>query len=123
MPYTFAAARVTAEKIRQARDYLEVPICVENVSSYAEFHASEMTEWEFLSEVVEIADCGILLDVNNIYVSAQNHNFTLTSIWTTFCTIEWAKFTLPATRNLKNTFLIHMTIRSWTPCGRCMPTQ
>jgi len=48
---------------------------VENVSSYAEFHASEMTEWEFLSEVVELADCGILLDVNNIYVSSKNHNF------------------------------------------------
>ena len=75
MPYTFAAARVTAQKIREARDFLEVPICVENVSSYAEFHASEMTEWEFLSEVVELADCGILLDVNNIYVSSQNHNF------------------------------------------------
>ncbi len=75
MPYTFAAAAVTAERIRQARDFLEVPICVENVSSYAEYHASEMSEWEFLSEVVERADCGILLDVNNIYVSAQNHGF------------------------------------------------
>jgi len=48
---------------------------VENVSSYAEFHESEMTEWEFLNEVVEAADCGILLDVNNIYVSSQNHSF------------------------------------------------
>jgi hypothetical protein len=75
MPYTFAVACHTAEKIRAARDYLEVPICVENVSSYAEFHASEMTEWEFLSEVAELADCGILLDVNNIYVSSKNHNF------------------------------------------------
>lgn len=75
MPYTFAAARHTARKIREARDFLETPICVENVSSYAEFHLSEMTEWEFLSEVVELADCGILLDVNNIYVSAQNHTF------------------------------------------------
>lgn len=75
MPYTFAAAAVTAERIRQARDFLEVPICVENVSSYAEYHASEMSEWEFLSEVVERADCGILLDVNNIYVSSQNHGF------------------------------------------------
>lgn len=71
MPYTFAADRVTAQKIREARDFLEVPICVENVSSYAEFHASEMTEWEFLTEVVELADCGILLDVNNIYVSSK----------------------------------------------------
>jgi len=50
-------------------------VAVENVSSYAEFHASEMTEWEFLGEVVERADCGILLDVNNIYVSSQNHTF------------------------------------------------
>jgi uncharacterized protein len=75
MPYTFEAAHVTAEKIRQAQDFLEVPIAVENVSSYAEFHVSQMTEWEFLNEVVEQADCGILLDVNNIYVSSQNHTF------------------------------------------------
>ncbi len=75
MPYTFEAARITAQKIRDARDFLEVPIAVENVSSYAEFHASEMTEWEFLTEVVERADCGILLDVNNIYVSSRNHSF------------------------------------------------
>jgi uncharacterized protein (UPF0276 family) len=75
MPYTFEAVRITAAKIRQAQDFLEVPIAVENVSSYAEFHVSEMTEWEFLNEVVERAGCGILLDVNNIYVSSRNHNF------------------------------------------------
>ena len=75
MPYTFAAAKRTAEKIKYVRDFLEIPICVENVSSYTEFHVSEMTEWEFLSEVVERADCGILLDVNNIYVSSKNHRF------------------------------------------------
>ena len=57
------------------QDYLEIPVAVENVSSYAEYHDSEMTEWEFLNEVVHAADCGILLDVNNIYVSSQNHNF------------------------------------------------
>lgn len=75
MPYTFEAVRKTAQKIREARDFLEVPIAVENVSSYAEYHVSEMTEWEFLNEVVEAADCGILLDVNNIYVSSRNHDF------------------------------------------------
>jgi hypothetical protein len=75
LPYTWEAVRVTAAKIRQARDLLEVPVIVENVSSYAEFHASQMTEWEFLTEVVERADCGILLDVNNIYVSSRNHGF------------------------------------------------
>ena len=52
-----------------------MPFAVENVSSYAEFKDSTMTEWEFLTEVVELADCGILLDVNNIYVSSVNHGF------------------------------------------------
>jgi uncharacterized protein len=75
MPYTFEAARITARKVREVRDFLEIPIAVENVSSYAESHVSEMTEWEFLNEAVERADCGILLDVNNIYVSSRNHNF------------------------------------------------
>jgi len=75
MPYTWEAVEVTAKKIRQVQDFVEIPVVVENVSSYAEFHLSEMTEWEFLNEVVERADCGILLDVNNIYVSSQNHGF------------------------------------------------
>src|SRR5688500_12968159 len=73
MPYTFAAAKRTVQKFRMVRHFLWVPICVENVSSSAEFHASAMSEWEFLSEVVELADCGILLDVNNIYVSSKHH--------------------------------------------------
>ncbi len=75
MPYTWEAVEKTAANIRETRDFLEVPLAVENVSSYAEFHISEMSEWEFLCEVVERADCGILLDVNNIYVSSKNHGF------------------------------------------------
>ena len=75
IPYTWEAVESTARNIREVADFLELPVAVENVSSYAEFHASEMTEWEFLSEVVEKADCGILLDVNNIYVAAKNHGF------------------------------------------------
>src|SRR5580698_7126978 len=75
LPYTFEAVRTTAERIREVQDSLEIPVAVENVSSYAEFHESQMTEWEFLNEVVHAADCGILLDVNNIYVSSQNHGF------------------------------------------------
>src|SRR6478736_1479551 len=51
MPYTFEAAKSTAARIRYVQDFDEVPVCVENVSSYAEFHQSEMTEWEFLGEV------------------------------------------------------------------------
>lgn len=75
LPYTFEAARKTAENLRIAQDFLEVPLAMENVSSYAEFNDDEMNEWEFLSEVVELADVGILLDVNNIYVSSVNHGF------------------------------------------------
>jgi uncharacterized protein (UPF0276 family) len=75
MPYTWEAVEWTARNIREVQDTVGIPVAVENVSSYAEFHASEMTEWEFLSEVVERADCGILLDVNNIYVSSKNHGF------------------------------------------------
>jgi hypothetical protein len=75
LPYTWEAVEVAAANIRRVQDYVEVPVVLENVSSYAEFHDSEMTEWEFLTEVVERADCGILLDVNNIYVSSINHEF------------------------------------------------
>ncbi len=75
LPYTRAAIETTAAKIRYVRDVLEVPILFENVSSYTEFTSSTMTEWEFVAEVAEKADCGILLDVNNIYVSARNHGF------------------------------------------------
>ena len=75
LPYTWEAVEKTAARIREVQDFLEIPVAVENVSSYAEFIDSEMTEWEFLQEVVERADCGILLDVNNIYVSSVNHEF------------------------------------------------
>jgi len=75
MPYTWEAVETTARNIREVQDFLELPVAVENLSSYAEFNASEMNEWQFLCEVVERADCGILLDVNNIYVSSQNHTF------------------------------------------------
>lgn len=75
LPYTWEAASRTVENIRMVRDFLEVPFAIENVSSYAEFRDSEMTEWEFLTEVAERADTGILLDVNNIYVSAVNHGY------------------------------------------------
>ena len=75
MPYTWEAVETTARNIREVQDFLELPVAVEHLSSYAEFNASEMNEWQFLCEVVERADCGILLDVNNIYVSSQNHTF------------------------------------------------
>lgn len=75
LPYTWEAVARTVENLRLVQDTLEVPFAVENVSSYAEFRDSCMTEWQFLSEVAERADVGILLDVNNLYVSAVNHGF------------------------------------------------
>ncbi len=75
LPYTWEAVHRTVERVKQAQHYLEIPVAVENVSSYMAYKDSEMTEWEFLNEVVERADCGILLDVNNIYVSSVNHDF------------------------------------------------
>lgn len=76
LPYTKETVSNTASRIKYVQDFLEIPVCVENVSSYIEFTDSTMTEWQFLAEVVELADCGILLDVNNIYVSAYNHEFS-----------------------------------------------
>ena len=75
IPFTFESVRKTAENLRMTQDFLEVPLAVENVSSYGAFNSDEMTEWEFLAEVAELADVGILLDVNNIYVSSINNGF------------------------------------------------
>lgn len=75
MPYTEEALRHTAARVRTVSEILERPLVLENPSSYVEFAASTMTEWEFLSRLAEEADCGLLLDVNNVYVSSFNHGF------------------------------------------------
>lgn len=64
-----------AERVKVVSDYLERPFVIENPSSYVEFKVSTLTEWEFLSRLAEQADCGLLLDVNNIFVSSFNHSF------------------------------------------------
>lgn len=63
------------ERVRVVQDILERPFVLENVSSYVEFSTDSMPEWEFIAEMSEQADCGILLDVNNIYVSSYNHGW------------------------------------------------
>lgn len=75
LPYTQETIQHVADRVSQIQDTLGRQILLENVSSYVAFKDSDLTEWEFLREVVEQADCLILLDVNNIYVSAFNHNF------------------------------------------------
>lgn len=75
LPYTPEAIKHVAQRIRRVQDFLETLFVIENVSSYMSYTESAMSEWEFLSAVAEEADCGILLDVNNIYVSSFNHGF------------------------------------------------
>ncbi|HEX4459736.1 MAG TPA: DUF692 domain-containing protein [Polyangia bacterium] len=75
LPYTEEALAHVADRISRVQDKLKRQILIENVSSYVSFAQSTMTEWEFLAALVERADCGLLLDVNNIFVSAFNHGF------------------------------------------------
>ena len=75
LPYTEEAIQHCTNKIRQIQDFLGRQILVENVSSYLTYSHSAMTEWDFLTEIAKRADCLILLDINNIYVSAFNHGF------------------------------------------------
>lgn len=62
-------------RIRTVQDYLERPLVLENPSTYVTFADSTMSEWEFLTRMAEETDCGLLLDVNNVYVSSVNHDF------------------------------------------------
>ncbi|MBV8405691.1 MAG: DUF692 domain-containing protein [Gammaproteobacteria bacterium] len=75
LPYTEEALAQVVERVRTVQDFLGRRILLENVSSYVQFSDSRLTEWEFLAEIAARADCLILLDVNNVYVSAVNHGF------------------------------------------------
>jgi uncharacterized protein (UPF0276 family) len=75
LPYTVEAMRHVVARVQHVQERLGRAIALENVSSYVTFRQSTMTEWDFLAEVARRSGCGILLDVNNIYVSARNHGF------------------------------------------------
>ena len=75
LPYTEEALAHVATRIRQVQDFLGREILIENLSSYLEYTHSTIPEWEFVAAVAERADCGILFDVNNVYVSARNQRF------------------------------------------------
>ena len=75
LPYTEEAIQHVVDRITQVQDFMGRQMLLENVSSYVSYGESQINEWEFLSEITERADCLILLDINNIYVSAFNHNF------------------------------------------------
>ncbi len=75
LPYTEDSLRHVVARIREVQDILQRPLVIENPSSYLEFKSSSMSEWEFLARMSEDADCGLLLDVNNVFVSSFNHSF------------------------------------------------
>lgn len=75
LPYTDEAIQHVASRVQQVQEHLGRRILLENVSSYVSYSHSQMTEWEFYTAVVEAADCRMLFDINNVYVSAVNHGF------------------------------------------------
>lgn len=76
VPYTEEALAHVVSRIAQVQDTLGRRMVIENVSSYIEYECSEMTEWEFVGELAKRADCWLLLDVNNVFVSGINHDFS-----------------------------------------------
>jgi len=75
-PYTGEALQVIGDKINQIQDYLGCSLLVENPSTYLAFNCSEMTEPEFIHELIDKTDCDLLMDINNVFVSAKNHGFS-----------------------------------------------
>ena len=77
IPYSKENATHVADRIKEVQDFMGEAIAVENISSYIEYKSSNISEWEFVSEVVEKADCQLLLDINNLWINATNLNYSL----------------------------------------------
>lgn len=75
LPFTKEAVNHIVERIKRVQDYIERPFLIENISYYMDMPGCEMTDAQFLAEILEKADCGLLLDVNNVYVNSINHGF------------------------------------------------
>lgn len=75
IPFTAESLAHTAGRVKVVQEFLERPLVLENPSSYVDYAASAMSEWQFLAELAQTADCGLLLDINNVYVSSVNHEF------------------------------------------------
>lgn len=74
-PYTNQALDHIASRVHQVQEFLDAPLALENVSTYVSFEQSEMSEWDFIAELTKRTGCWLLLDVNNVFVSAFNHEF------------------------------------------------
>lgn len=101
IPFHEESLKHVAERVRIVQDFLEQPLVLENPSSYVEFRSSTMTEQEFVVRLVEETGCGLLLDVNNVFVSASNHEFD---------PVEYIE-SIPADR------VVQMHLAGHTDCG------
>ncbi len=98
VPYSEEMLAWMTARVRLVQDVLERPLVVENPSSYLQFHQTTMPEWQFLARLAQDADCGLLLDVNNVYVSSRNHDFAWTDYlaavpWDRVCQLHVAGHT------------------------------
>lgn len=75
VPYTFEALEVFIKNIRQVKKRISKPLILENITYMVRFPSSEMTEAEFITKILEESDCGLLLDVTNLYINSRNFNF------------------------------------------------
>jgi uncharacterized protein (UPF0276 family) len=126
LPYTGEALRHLAARVGELQDFLGRQVLLENVSSYLTFTCSELSEPEFLTALVRESGCGLLLDINNVYVSARNHGFDARAFIAQ----------LPATRSRRSTWPVIRSTATRTArssstrtrptsamtCGRCTTT-
>lgn len=118
LPYSEEALRHVVAHVRQVQDILGRRLLLENVSSYVEFRDSTLTEWDFLAAVAQAADCELLLDVNNIYVSASTMASTRSPTSTPCLPLAFGKSTLQGTGITATTSSIPTTPPCAMLCGR-----
>jgi uncharacterized protein (UPF0276 family) len=110
MPLNEESLQHVAGRVRQVQDFLERPLILENPSSYLEFKNSTIAEWDFLSELARATGCGLLLDVNNVYVSGYNHGFDPR---------QSSRFISPGRPTAAATSWTRTTVPCRRPCGSC----
>ncbi len=123
LPYTEEALDHVADRVMRVQDHLGRRLVLENVSSYVTYAASELTEWEFIAALSARADCEILLDVNNVYVSAFNHEFDAWTFLRAMPKDRVRQFHLAGHVHRAATSSTPMTIRSCPTCGNFMPKR
>lgn len=100
LPYNEESLRHVIARVRQVQDFLERPLILENPSSYVTFRQSTLSEWEFLAAIAQETGCGLLLDVNNTYVSGYNHDFDPVEFLTSLPSNQVVQFHLAGHSNL-----------------------